>query len=109
MLRLPGFVEFLIGFAVLVGSISALVYLNRKSELAVMRAGGMSVWQFLRPGLLVGLAIGLFASDGLQSAGLEWPRQLRKAVCQGVSATKPICFAPRAAALGSGRTAWTGS
>jgi lipopolysaccharide export system permease protein len=61
LLRLPGFVEFLIGFAVLVGSISALVYLNRKSELAVMRAGGMSVWQFLRPGLMVGLAIGLFA------------------------------------------------
>ena len=61
LLRLPGFVEFLIEFAVLVGSISALVYLNRKSELAVMRAGGMSVWQFLMPGILVGLAIGLFA------------------------------------------------
>jgi len=60
LLRLPAYIEFLIGFAVLVGSISTLVYLNRKSELAVMRAGGMSVWQFLAPGLMVGLAIGLF-------------------------------------------------
>lgn len=59
-LRLPAYVEFLLGFAVLVGSISTLIYLNRKSELAVMRAGGMSVWQYLRPGLLVGLAVGIF-------------------------------------------------
>ncbi|HEY8194392.1 MAG TPA: LptF/LptG family permease, partial [Hyphomicrobium sp.] len=61
LLRLPAYIEFLIGFAVLVGSISALIYLNRKSELAVMRAGGMSVWQFLGPGLFVGLAVGFFA------------------------------------------------
>jgi len=61
LLRLGAYVEFLIGFAVLVGSISALIYLSRKSELAVMRAGGMSVWQFLRPGLAVGLAVGIFS------------------------------------------------
>ncbi len=61
LLRLPAYIEFLNGFAVLVGSISALIYLNRKSELAVMRAGGMSVWQFLGPGLFVGLAVGIFA------------------------------------------------
>ena len=60
LLRLPSYVEFLLGFAVLVGSIGALLFLNRKSELAIMRAGGMSVWQFLWPGILVGLVIGLF-------------------------------------------------
>lgn len=59
MLRLGAYVEFLLGFAVLVGALSALLYLNRKSELAVMRAGGMSVWQFLAPGIAVGLAVGL--------------------------------------------------
>ena len=59
LLRLPAYIEFLIGFAVLVGSISALIYLNRKSELAVMRAGGMSVWQFLRPGIVVAFFIGV--------------------------------------------------
>ena len=44
LLRLPAFSEILLSFAVLVGSIVALLTLNRKSELAVMRAGGMSVW-----------------------------------------------------------------
>jgi lipopolysaccharide export system permease protein len=59
LLRLGAYVEFLLGFAVLVGALSALLYLNRRSELAVMRAGGMSVWQFLAPGMIVGLFIGL--------------------------------------------------
>ncbi len=59
LLRLPAYIEFLFGFAVLVGSIGALLFLNRKSELAVMRASGMSVWQFLWPGILVGLVIGV--------------------------------------------------
>jgi lipopolysaccharide export system permease protein len=60
ILRLPAYTEFLIGFAVLVGSIGALLFLNRKSELAVMRAGGMSVWQFLMPGMLAAFLFGLF-------------------------------------------------
>jgi lipopolysaccharide export system permease protein len=60
ILRLPAYTEFLIGFATLAGSIGALLMLARKSELAVMRAGGMSVWQFLRPGIAVAFALGLF-------------------------------------------------
>ncbi len=58
LMRLPAYTEFLFGFAVLVGSIGALLFLNRKSELAVMRAGGMSVWQFLWPGMLVAFLLG---------------------------------------------------
>lgn len=61
-LRLPAYTEFLIGFSVLSGSIAALVLLSRKSELVVMRAGGMSVWQFLRPGLFAALAFGLIGT-----------------------------------------------
>jgi lipopolysaccharide export system permease protein len=61
-LRLPSFSELLLPFAVLVGSIGALLSLSRKSELTVMRAGGMSAWQFLRPGLTVALSIGVFAT-----------------------------------------------
>ena len=59
VMRLPAYTEFLFGFAVLVGSIGALLFLNRKSELAVMRAGGLSVWQFLWPGILVAFLVGL--------------------------------------------------
>ncbi len=61
LLRLPAYSEILLSFAVLVGSIGALLSLNRKSELNVMRAGGMSVWQFLRPGVGVALLLGVFA------------------------------------------------
>ena len=61
ILRLPAYTEFLLGFAVLVGSIATLLMLARKSELAVMRAGGMSVWQFLRPGMVVALLLGVLS------------------------------------------------
>lgn len=61
ILRLPAYTEFLLAFAVLVGSIAALLLLSRKSELAVMRAGGMSVWQFLAPGMVVAMLLGLLA------------------------------------------------
>lgn len=61
LLRLPAFTEILLAFAVMVGSIGALLSLARKSELTVMRAGGMSVWQFLRPGITVGLLLGIAA------------------------------------------------
>ncbi len=59
-LRMHTFTEILIPFAVLVGSIAALMSLGRRSELTVMRAGGMSVWQFLRPGLTVAFLFGIF-------------------------------------------------
>jgi lipopolysaccharide export system permease protein len=45
----------------LVWIIAALLSLNRRSELIVMRAGGMSVWQFLRPGMTVSLVLGVLA------------------------------------------------
>jgi lipopolysaccharide export system permease protein len=61
LLRLPAFTEILLAFAVMVGSIGALLSLNRKSELNVMRAGGMSVWQFLCPGLIVSVVLGIAA------------------------------------------------
>lgn len=61
LLRLPAYTEYLIAFAVLVGSIAALLQLSRRSELVVMRAGGMSVWQFLGPGLIVAFLLGTFA------------------------------------------------
>jgi lipopolysaccharide export system permease protein len=62
LLRLPAFSEILLPFATLVGGIGALLSLSRKSELAVMRAGGMSAWQFLRPGITIALLLGLLSS-----------------------------------------------
>ncbi len=61
LLRLPAFTELLLAFAVMVGSIGALLSLNRKSELIVMRAGGMSVWQFTAPGIVLVGILGIAA------------------------------------------------
>ncbi|MFM9938781.1 MAG: LPS export ABC transporter permease LptG [Hyphomicrobiaceae bacterium] len=61
LLRLPAYTEILMPFSVLVGAIGALLLLSRKSELAVMRAAGMSAWQFMRPGLVVAFLIGVFS------------------------------------------------
>ncbi len=61
LLRLPAYTETLMPFCVLAGSIGALLMLNRKSELAVMRASGLSAFQFIRPGLTVALTIGIGA------------------------------------------------
>jgi lipopolysaccharide export system permease protein len=61
LLRLPAFTELLLAFAVLVGSIAALLSLNRRSEITVMRSAGMSVWQVLRPGVAVTFVLGVAA------------------------------------------------
>jgi len=60
-LRLPAYTEILLPFCVLVGAIGALLLLSRKSELAVMRAAGMSAWQFVRPGMTIAFILGLLA------------------------------------------------
>lgn len=73
LLRLPAFTEILMAFAVMTGSIGALLSLNRKSELVVMRAGGMSVWQFLAPGLFVVLILGA-AAVTLYNPMAAWAR-----------------------------------
>ena len=54
LLRLPAYTEFLLSFAVLVGAIGALLALSRKSELTVMRAGGI-LTIFILGAILIGL------------------------------------------------------
>ncbi|MBL8565519.1 MAG: LPS export ABC transporter permease LptG [Hyphomicrobiaceae bacterium] len=73
LLRLPAYTEFLVGFAVQVGSIGALLMLSRKSELTIMRASGMSVWRFLRPAMLVALLIGV-VSTAIYNPMAAWAR-----------------------------------
>lgn len=74
LLRLPAYTEILLPFCVLVGAIGTLLLLNRKSELAVMRAAGMSAWQFLRPGLIVAAIFGIFAVVAYNPLA-AWARQ----------------------------------
>ncbi len=60
-LRLPAFAELVLPFAVLIGAIGAFLMLSRSSELVIVRAAGVSVWQFLRPAMFVALIFGVFA------------------------------------------------
>lgn len=61
LLRLPSYSELILPFAALIGGMAGFLMLSRSSELIVVRAVGMSVWQFIMPGLAVALALGAAA------------------------------------------------
>jgi lipopolysaccharide export system permease protein len=60
LLKLPTTAEKIYPFAVMIGGMITLARLTRTSELVVARAAGVSVWQFLLPGVVVALALGTF-------------------------------------------------
>jgi lipopolysaccharide export system permease protein len=60
-LRTPAIAEQVMPFAVLFGAMAALLNLSRKLELVIARSAGVSAWQFLQPGVVVGLLIGILA------------------------------------------------
>jgi lipopolysaccharide export system permease protein len=62
LLRVPSFSEYALPFATLFGSITAFVIANRRLEVVVTRAAGISAWQFLLPATVVGLLFGILAT-----------------------------------------------
>ncbi|WP_062212177.1 LPS export ABC transporter permease LptG [Aureimonas sp. AU12] len=58
-LRVPAFIEQAFPFIILFSSIFTLVSLNRKMELVVARASGVSVWQMLAPFIVGSLLLGV--------------------------------------------------
>src|SRR5262249_58131596 len=61
LLGLPSFSELTLPFAVLIGTAGISLMLSRSSELIVVRAAGVSVWQFMLPALIVAFVIGILA------------------------------------------------
>ena len=61
LLRVPVFAELALPFAILIGTIGAFLSFSRTSELTIIRASGLSAWQFIQPGLWVGIGFGIFA------------------------------------------------
>jgi len=59
--RTPALSEQVLPFAVLIGTMMALLNLSRRNELIVARAIGMSVWHFLTPAIILTLLIGILA------------------------------------------------
>ncbi|MBX9726804.1 MAG: LPS export ABC transporter permease LptG [Rickettsiales bacterium] len=60
LLKLPTTAEKIYPFAVMIGGMITLTRLTRTSELVVARAAGVSVWQFLLPGVMGALVLGTF-------------------------------------------------
>ena len=59
LLKVPKLIEQTIPFVVLFGVMGALYGMNRRSELIVMRASGLSAWTFLRPAVMVSAVLGV--------------------------------------------------
>lgn len=59
-LRIPFMAEKLAPYAVLLGSMIALMRLTRTHELVVARSMGVSVWQFLCPAIALAMLMGAF-------------------------------------------------
>ena len=62
LFRVPSTTEDALPFVVLYGSIAAFVIANRRLEVVVARAAGVSAWQFLLPACVVGLLFGGLAT-----------------------------------------------
>lgn len=59
LMKLPTLMQQVMPFAVLIGGMIAMWRLTRSHELVVMRAAGVSVWQFLAPALLLVAVLGV--------------------------------------------------
>ncbi|MGI9367177.1 MAG: LptF/LptG family permease [Rhizobiaceae bacterium] len=62
LFRAPWIAENILPFAVLFGAATTLIVLNRRLELVVARAAGVSVWQFLLPIAVAAALIGAVSS-----------------------------------------------
>ncbi len=62
VLRAPSLAETTFPFIFLFGAMWGMHRLNRRSELVVLRAAGVSAWRFIGPGVVFALACGVLAS-----------------------------------------------
>lgn len=91
-LKVPKLIEQTIPFVVLFGVMGALAGMNRRSELTVMRAAGLSAWRFLRPALIVTALIGIFWSTVVNplSSSMMGEYDARVAAVSTTAQTKEI-------------------
>ncbi len=61
LLKTPMLVETTLPFIVLFGVMLTMFQLNRRSELVVMRASGVSAWRFVTPALFLAVVIGVLS------------------------------------------------
>lgn len=79
LLRLPMILQQTVPFIMLFAGITTLVTLNRRQEMVVTRAAGISVWQFMMPfvtGAVIAGLLALFALNPLAAAGMRVATQI---------------------------------
>ncbi|MBO3759702.1 LPS export ABC transporter permease LptG [Ciceribacter sp. L1K23] len=74
-LRLPLIFQQTVPFITLFVGMTVLIALNRKSELVVARAAGISVWQFMTPFVLGAFVVGLVTTFALNPLAAWGQRQ----------------------------------
>ena len=62
LMKLPLLIEQTLPFALLAASMLAFTRLNRRSELSIIRASGLSAWRFLTPVIVLAAGLGIFSS-----------------------------------------------
>lgn len=85
VLKTPQLIEQTIPFVVLFGVMGALYGLNKRSELIVLRASGLSAWRFLMPALWVSAVLGvlwMLAFNPLAAQSMEQYRDILAAYSQ---------------------------
>jgi lipopolysaccharide export system permease protein len=93
-LRTPSIIEQTLPFVFLFGAIICFVNLSLRLELVVMRAAGLSVWQFLAPPLVCAIVLGIIAAVGFNplSATLKARSDLLDAKVFGSRQVRDIDF-----------------
>jgi len=74
-MKLPMLIEQTLPFAMLVAAMIAFSRLNRRSELPIIRASGISAWRFLTPLIALAVGLGLFATMILNPLGARLTAQ----------------------------------
>jgi lipopolysaccharide export system permease protein len=95
MLRLLFLAQEVVPFAVMFGGILAFLRLTRSNELIVVRAAGVSVWQFLLPAICIALAIGVLktvAINPVSSALLAQFEELEGKYFKGRSSLLAVSY-----------------
>jgi len=88
-MRVPLILQQTVPFVMLLAGITTLVSLNRRQEMVVTRAAGISVWQFMMPfviGAIITGLVALFVLNPLAAAGQRAAQQIDL----DSAATKPL-------------------
>lgn len=69
LMKLPMLIEQTLPFSILIASIIAYSRLNKRAELSIIRASGVSAWRFLTPIMLMAGVIGVLTTTILNPVG----------------------------------------